>query len=129
VSELLTDEARIAIELAFGVPLINQFVSTEGLVGHSEPGDAALSFATDMCIVELVDDENRPTLPGQTSAKVLITNLHNHTQPLIRSSSRTASSATHPARTIPTCAPRSTDGPTMGSTTGTSPLTLWSSGP
>ena len=84
VSELLTDEARVAIELAFGVPLINQFVSTEGLVGHSEPGDAALSFATDTCLVELVDDENRPTPPGQTSAKVLITNLHNHTQPLIR---------------------------------------------
>ena len=84
VSELLTEEARVAIELAFGVPLINQFVSTEGLVGHSDPGDAALSFATDMCIVELVDDQNRPTPPGQTSAKVLITNLHNHTQPLIR---------------------------------------------
>jgi len=31
-----------------------------------------------------VDAENRPTPLGQTSAKVLITNLHNHTQPLIR---------------------------------------------
>jgi len=84
MSELLTDEARAVIELGFCVPLVNQFVSTEGLVGHSEPGEAALSFATDMCIVELVDAENRPTAPGQASAKVLITNLHNHTQPLIR---------------------------------------------
>jgi phenylacetate-coenzyme A ligase PaaK-like adenylate-forming protein len=84
MSELLSDQARAAIELAFGVPLVNQFVSTEGLVGHSEPGETALSFATDMCIVELVDAENRPTPPGETSGKVLITNLHNHTQPLIR---------------------------------------------
>jgi hypothetical protein len=43
-----------------------------------------MRFATDMCIVELVDDDNQPVADGTPSAKVLVTNLHNHTQPLIR---------------------------------------------
>ena len=43
-----------------------------------------LRFATDMCIVELVDARNQPVADGAASAKVLVTNLHNHTQPLIR---------------------------------------------
>ena len=43
-----------------------------------------MRFATDMCIVELVDARNRPVADGTTSAKVLVTNLHNRTQPLIR---------------------------------------------
>jgi phenylacetate-CoA ligase len=84
MSELLTDQDRSAIRDAFGVAPIDQFVSTEGLVGHSEPGGTMLSFATDMCIAELVDEHNRPVADGVASAKVLLTNLHNHTQPLIR---------------------------------------------
>jgi phenylacetate-coenzyme A ligase PaaK-like adenylate-forming protein len=84
MGELLTEENRVAIGAAFGVPLVNQFTSTEGLVGHSEPGGTVLSFASDMCIVELVDSRNRPVPDGTASAKVLVTNLHNHTQPLIR---------------------------------------------
>ncbi|MBV9416453.1 MAG: hypothetical protein JO363_15835, partial [Solirubrobacterales bacterium] len=49
-----------------------------------EPGGTVLSFASDMCIAELVDAGNRPVPDGTASAKVLVTNLHNHTQPLIR---------------------------------------------
>jgi phenylacetate-CoA ligase len=84
MGEHLTEENRAAISAAFGVPLIDQFTSTEGLAGHSEPGGAVLSFASDMCIAELVDAANRPVPDGTASAKVLVTNLHNHTQPLIR---------------------------------------------
>ena len=43
-----------------------------------------LSFAADMCLAELVDDDNNPVPAGVPSAKVLVTNLHNLTQPLIR---------------------------------------------
>jgi phenylacetate-CoA ligase len=69
---------------AFGVPPVSGFVSTEGLAGCTEPGGAVMRFATDMCLVELVDDRNQPVPDGTASAKVLLTNLHNHTQPLIR---------------------------------------------
>ena len=41
-------------------------------------------MATDSCIVELVDDAYRPVPPGVASAKVLVTNLYNTLQPLIR---------------------------------------------
>jgi len=59
MGEQLTETSRAVISDAFGIPLVNQFTSTEGLVGHSDPD-------------------------GTASAKVLLTNLYNHTQPLIR---------------------------------------------
>jgi phenylacetate-CoA ligase len=84
MGEQLTETNRAVISAAFGVPLINQFTSTEGLVGHSEPGGTVLSFASDTCLAELVDQDNQPVPDGTPSAKVLLTNLYNHTQPLIR---------------------------------------------
>jgi phenylacetate-coenzyme A ligase PaaK-like adenylate-forming protein len=84
MSEALRPPEREAISDAFGVPVIDLFVSTEGLVGHREPGQAVLTFASDTCIAECVDDEGHPVPDGVASAKVLVTNLHNLTQPLIR---------------------------------------------
>ena len=84
VAELLTPADRAIIERAFAVPVIDAFVSTEGLAGHSEPGGSVLRFASDMCLAELADEDNNPVPAGVPSAKVLITNLHNLTQPLIR---------------------------------------------
>jgi phenylacetate-CoA ligase len=84
MGEQLTETNRAVISDAFGLPLIDQFTSTEGLVGHSDPGGAVLRFASDMCLAELVDEDNRPVPDGTPSAKVLLTNLYNHTQPLIR---------------------------------------------
>jgi phenylacetate-coenzyme A ligase PaaK-like adenylate-forming protein len=83
-SETLADEQRQAISSAFGAPIVDTFGSTEGLIGHSAPSDDVLVFNSDQCIIELVDDENRPVRPGTPSAKVLLTNLFNLTQPLIR---------------------------------------------
>jgi phenylacetate-CoA ligase len=84
MGEQLTETNRAVIGDAFGLPLINQVASTEGLVGHSDPGGEVLSFASDMCIAELVDQDNQPVPDGTPSAKVLLTNLYNHTWPLIR---------------------------------------------
>lgn len=83
-SELLIPEARREIEAAFGVPISNSFASTEGLVGSSEPGEETISFASDLAIVELVDAENQAVPPGTPSARILVTNLYNLAQPLIR---------------------------------------------
>jgi phenylacetate-CoA ligase len=84
MGETLTGADRAAITAGFGVPVTDQFVSTEGLAGVSEPGEPVLTFASDMCIAEPVDDSGRPVPDGTASAKVLVTNLHNLTQPLIR---------------------------------------------
>ena len=83
-SEMLTVEDRGAITAAFGVPVTNQFASTEGLVGHTAPGGSTFTFASDMCIAELVDEHDQLVDDGATAAKVLVTNLHNFSQPLIR---------------------------------------------
>jgi len=84
MSEAISPAERMAVAAAFGVPVIDMFVSTEGLVGHSEPGGTVLTFASDTCIAECTDDEGRPVPDGVASAKVLVTNLHNLTQPIIR---------------------------------------------
>jgi phenylacetate-CoA ligase len=83
-AETLQPEFRAAISKAFGAPVFNTFATTEGLIGSSEPDDPVITLATDSCIVELVDAADRPVLPGTASAKVLVTNLFNHLQPLIR---------------------------------------------
>jgi phenylacetate-CoA ligase len=83
-AEMLTSEVRQAIHDAFGVAPVNMFASTEGLAGHTEPGGEVFTFATDTCLAECADDAGRPVPDGTTSARVLVTNLHNHTQPLIR---------------------------------------------
>jgi len=84
MSEAISPAERAAAGQAFGVPVTDMFVSTEGLVGHSEPGGTVLTFASDTCIAECTDDEDRPVPDGVASAKVLVTNLHNLTQPIIR---------------------------------------------
>lgn len=82
--ETLTAEARAAIGRAFCVPVTDTFGSSEGLVGTSLPDDDVLTFAEDGCIVELVDEQDRPVPAGTPSAAVLITILENRLQPLIR---------------------------------------------
>jgi phenylacetate-coenzyme A ligase PaaK-like adenylate-forming protein len=83
-SETLVPELRDTIRSGFGAPIVDTFGSTEGLAGVSEPDDDVLIFNSDVCIVELVDEQNRPVPDGTPSAKVLLTNLSNMVQPLIR---------------------------------------------
>jgi phenylacetate-CoA ligase len=84
ITEPLTAEDQQKISAAFGVPVTDMFVSTEGLLGSSEPGQPVITLASDLCIAECVDSDNNPVPDGTEAVKVLITNLHNRTQPLIR---------------------------------------------
>lgn len=83
-SETLVPELRRVIAAGFGTPIVDVFGSSEGLIGVTAPDDDVLVFNTDLCIVELVDAEYLPVAPGTPSAKVLVTNLYNRVQPLIR---------------------------------------------
>lgn len=83
-SETLHPEMRATIRSAFGVPVYDGFGTTEGLFGKTGPDETTFVFNSDMCIIELVDDANNPVAPGTPSTKVLLTNLYNLTQPLIR---------------------------------------------
>jgi len=83
-SETLGPALRAAIAEGFGAPIVDGVGSSEGLFGMTAPNDDVLVFNSDLCIVELVDAENQPVPLGVPSAKVLLTNLYNRTQPLIR---------------------------------------------
>jgi phenylacetate-coenzyme A ligase PaaK-like adenylate-forming protein len=82
--ETLTPELRTTIQSAFHAPIVDTFASSEGLVGPTAPNDDVNIFNSDLCIAELVDAGNRPVPVGVPSAKILVTNLYNRTQPLIR---------------------------------------------
>jgi phenylacetate-CoA ligase len=82
-SEPLTPALRKRLESAFGVTPTDFYATTEGVWGHDcEHG--SMHLFDDMCIVENVDDDGQPVPPGEIGARLLITNLFNTTQPLIR---------------------------------------------
>jgi phenylacetate-coenzyme A ligase PaaK-like adenylate-forming protein len=82
--EALTPALRRIIRQDFGVPVIDLFACSEGLVGVTPPDEEVFVFNTDNCIVELLDEGGRPVAAGQPAARVLVTNLVNRIQPLIR---------------------------------------------
>lgn len=83
-SENLLMEWRTAISKAFGCPIVDTYGTTEGLAGVSEPDGTFFTFNSDACIVELVDAAGSPVGPGVASTRILVTNLTNRIQPLIR---------------------------------------------
>jgi phenylacetate-CoA ligase len=83
-AETLLPAFRMAIRTAFGAPVMNTFATSEGLIGSSGLDEEPITLGTDGCIIEPVDDGYRPVPPGTPSAKVLVTNLYNYLQPLIR---------------------------------------------
>jgi phenylacetate-coenzyme A ligase PaaK-like adenylate-forming protein len=82
-SEPLTPALRDRLERAFGVRPYDFYATTEGLYGHDCPAGSMHLF-DDMCIVENVDGDGDPVPPGEVGARLLVTNLFNRTQPLIR---------------------------------------------
>jgi len=83
-AEQLTDETRLLIEDRFSCPVGNVFCSTEGgevsiLCDHGH-----MHLNSDWIIVEPIDRDSNPVPPGTMSDAVLITNLMNAVQPIIR---------------------------------------------
>ena len=85
-SEVLTEDAAERMEQAWGFRPGNVYAATEApfmAVTSPEGGDVLL-VNEEIVVVEAVDADNRPVPPGAPSAKVLLTNLVNRAQPLIR---------------------------------------------
>ncbi len=83
-SELRTPQMTARIEEAFGVQPFNLYGTTEGLWATDCDHHAGLHLFEDMTIVENIDQDGRPVPDGEPGARLLITNLNNRTQPLIR---------------------------------------------
>jgi phenylacetate-CoA ligase len=82
-SEQLSPALRERLERAFGVRPYDFYATTEGLFGHECP-EGSMHLFDDMCIAENVDEDYRPVPPGEVGSRLLVTNLFNTTQPLIR---------------------------------------------
>jgi phenylacetate-coenzyme A ligase PaaK-like adenylate-forming protein len=84
-AEVLTNETRREVELAWGTRPYNQYATTEtgNLAAERKDGRGAYLFE-DLVICEVVDEAYRPIRPGEIGARTLVTVLFNYTQPLIR---------------------------------------------
>lgn len=83
-SEPLLPEQRQAMQEAWGRPILNTLGTSEGVgAGGCGAGDG-MHLGEDTAIFELVDTAGNRVPPGVRAAKMYVTNLYNHVQPLIR---------------------------------------------
>lgn len=84
--ELLTEDMKLKMKEAWGITPYNIYGLTEAgeLCGSDCSFHRGIHMFEDLFIVEVVDEENRAVPDGVSGAKLLLTNLFNYTQPLIR---------------------------------------------
>ncbi|MFB3924624.1 MAG: phenylacetate--CoA ligase family protein [Syntrophales bacterium] len=83
-AETLMEDVVRNIRRAWGNILFNSYSATEGVLGVECAHHRGIHLFEDLCIVEVVDEKNRPVADGMPGHKILITNLYQYTQPLIR---------------------------------------------
>lgn len=83
-SESLAKEEQARIQEAFGAAFGSQYGASEDLAIAFTCKAGKLHINADWSIVEPVDDNYQPTPAGQPSTRVLVTNLINRVQPIIR---------------------------------------------
>ena len=83
--ETMTKDMESNIQKAWGMIPFNVYGSTEGGAFNMDCAlHHGIHVAEDLTILEIVDEKNQPVPAGSPGFKVLITNLFNYTQPLIR---------------------------------------------
>lgn len=84
-SEVLTDETEQRIEAAWGRRPVNAYAATEAPgIAIGSRDHVGMHVFEDSLVLEVVDDEGEPVPPGEPGSRVLLTNLVNRVQPLIR---------------------------------------------
>jgi phenylacetate-coenzyme A ligase PaaK-like adenylate-forming protein len=83
-SEPLTARARTVIEQAFGVWVQNVYGTCETWTIAKECPGGRMHPCIEGCVVEPVDRAGNPVRAGERSHGILVTNLHNFTQPILR---------------------------------------------
>lgn len=83
-SEPLLPEIRAALRETWNCTVLNVYGTSEGASASSCGESDGMHLNDDLTIFEAVDAEGMPLAPGQRAAKLYITNLFNHAQPLIR---------------------------------------------
>ena len=84
VAELRTPAMTQRLQDAFGVRPFDVYGSTEGLFGSECEHHQGIHLFEDTTLVENVDADGQPVPAGQPGARLLVTNLYNLVQPLLR---------------------------------------------
>jgi len=86
IAEVLSQEMRQRIVAAWGTAPFNGYGSSETGPATAVECDrhAGLHVFEDLVQIEVVDDEHRPVRAGEPGSRLLVTNLFNRAQPLIR---------------------------------------------
>jgi phenylacetate-CoA ligase len=83
--EVCTEGMAQTMEKAWGVKPFNGYAATEtGPIGIDCPEHRGIHVFEDLIIVEVVDGQNNPVADGTSGHKILVTNLFNYAQPIIR---------------------------------------------
>jgi putative adenylate-forming enzyme len=82
--ERLAPHCRTRLESAFDCPVINEYGASECISMAFGCREGWLHVNADWVLLEPVDSDYRPTPVGETSHTVLVTNLANRVQPVIR---------------------------------------------
>lgn len=82
--ECLAPAAGMEIARAFGCPVVNEYGASECMSIAFGCGEGWLHVNADWVLLEPVDKSYQPTPPGDPSHTVLLTNLANRVQPIIR---------------------------------------------
>jgi phenylacetate-CoA ligase len=83
-AELRTPEMTQRLTDAFGVRPFDFYGCTEGLFGSECQHHQGIHLFEDTTLVENVDADGQPVPAGQPGARLLVTNLYNQVQPLLR---------------------------------------------
>lgn len=83
-SEMRTPEMTERLTEAFGVHPFNLYATTEGLWGVECERHEGIHLFEDVSLFENVDEDGEPVPPGEPGAKLLVTQLYNRVQPIIR---------------------------------------------
>lgn len=83
-AEVLEEHERVMLERVFGVRVVEIYQASEGLIACPCPA-GRLHINEDLMFVELLDEHGRELeATGQPCRRMLVTNLYNEVQPLIR---------------------------------------------
>jgi phenylacetate-coenzyme A ligase PaaK-like adenylate-forming protein len=84
-SEPLSQSCREAVREVFpAARLVETYAATECLAMATSCPHGVLHVNEDACLLEPVDDQHRPVRLGERAPRVLVTNLSNVVQPLVR---------------------------------------------
>ncbi len=82
-SEVCTQEDKGLLEKSFGVPVINEYGSSEVSIIAFGDQDRAWRICGELLFVEILDDNNQPVSPGEIG-KIVVTSYFNKAMPFIR---------------------------------------------